>query len=550
MIRPPMKRVAILFTMAVFLPSLALAWLATRFVEDRPSAWERRQALRQSAAAESLSGAINHHLVQAGNRFVEAAEELLGQGTPTERLLTFGDSLRRLWPLAEAGFVVSPQGEWIAPPLDERTEAGRFLAEHGRFFADRLKTLEGRRGTLSVFLEDRLRLLFWYRPPRESNTLYGAYVNLARLADELRPLLNPEPSTPERELGIALLDDTGQPVAVSAADFVTEGCRPLATAAIGETLPHWKVGLYPLASGRLTEPSPSAQWALGLLILGLLAAIGVGGWRIIAEVRRQLRLARQEMEFVSNVARELKTQLTSIRMFSGFLEEATVEDPEQQRRYLRFIGAEAARLSRLINNVLDFARLERDERPFHFVRCDLVALLCETLNGYRPHLETARFSLEFTVPGAPLMVHGDHDALAQVLVNLLSNAEKYSGERREIRVEMGVRDEPKPHVELRVLDRGIGVPQGAETRIFEKFFRAGGSQSSAVQGSGLGLALARQIARAHGGEVTYEPREGGRSCFALLLPLPPQSAGADRAVWEDTEHTLAREGAGPAALGD
>jgi signal transduction histidine kinase len=298
-------------------------------------------------------------------------------------------------------------------------------------------------------------------------------------------------------------------------------------------------------AARVIADEPTAP-IMGLLVLGLIAAISVGGWWVMVDLRRQLRMARQQIDYVSNVSKELKTPLTSIRTFSGLLEEGSVLDPEQYRSYLRFIAAEAARLSRLINNVLDFAQLERGERPFHFARCDLVALLCETLNGYRPHLETARFTLEFTLPGAPLMVHGDHDALAQVLVNLLSNAEKYSGERREIRVELRVRDEPQPHIELRVLDRGIGVPKGAERRIFEKFYRAGDPLNGGVPGSGLGLALARQIARAHGGEVTYEPREGGGSCFALLLPLPPQSGGGERASRADTEHTLARAAAASA----
>jgi signal transduction histidine kinase len=299
---------------------------------------------------------------------------------------------------------------------------------------------------------------------------------------------------------------------------------------------------------RFLEDRPAAPM-LGVLILLLIVTLTLGSWWVLVHLRRQLRLAQQQMDYVRNVSQELKTPLTSIRTFSGLLEEGSVEDPEQYRSYLRYIAAEAARLSRLINNVLDFARLERGEKPLHFARCDLVALLCETLNGYRPHLEAARFTLEFTLPGAPLAVHGDHDALVQVVVNLLSNAEKYSGERREIRVELRVRDEPQPHVELRVLDRGIGVPKGEDEQIFEKFYRAGDPLGRGVQGSGLGLTLARQIARAHGGDVTYHPREGGGSCFALLLPLPPQSAPAGGSIRADTEHTLARESAASAQAG-
>ena len=118
-----------------------------------------------------------------------------------------------------------------------------------------------------------------------------------------------------------------------------------------------------------------------------------------------------------------------------------------------------------------------------------------------------------------MAVRADPDAIAQIIVNLLSNAEKYSHGDKKIIVEAGRRDGPLPCAELRILDRGAGVPRGSEEKIFEKFYRAHDSLSSGIQGSGLGLTLARQIARAHGGDVVYELREGGGSCFSLRLPL-------------------------------
>ena len=118
-------------------------------------------------------------------------------------------------------------------------------------------------------------------------------------------------------------------------------------------------------------------------------------------------------------------------------------------------------------------------------------------------------------------MNGDRDALAQIIVNLLSNAGKYSGERKEARVEVRRQSQPLAHVEVRVLDRGPGVPKGCEEKIFEQFYRAHDSLSSGIQGSGLGLTLARQIARGHGGDVTYEPRQGGGSCFVLRVPASP-----------------------------
>jgi len=248
-------------------------------------------------------------------------------------------------------------------------------------------------------------------------------------------------------------------------------------------------------------------------------AIGVGSWLIVSALNVELKLARQKTDFVSNVSHELKTPLTSIRMFSELLAEGRVTDPAKQHSYLNIITAEAARLTRLINNVLDFARLERGEKKYNFQPCDLNGVVRAAARTFRPHLEEAGFKFDCVLPDLTVFLHGDADALSQIIVNLLSNAEKYSNGGKEITLQLDRRESPLPHAEVRVLDRGRGVPRGSGEKIFEKFYRAHDSLNSGVQGSGLGLTIARQIARAHGGDVIYEPREGGGSCFILRLPL-------------------------------
>jgi signal transduction histidine kinase len=323
------------------------------------------------------------------------------------------------------------------------------------------------------------------------------------------------------EICLAILDDSAKPVALSLPGFHTTWKRPFVATEIGETLPHWEVALYLLDPAKLTRSARDLKLRCAALIILLVLAIGVGSWLIVSDINRQLTLARQKTDFVSNVSHELKTPLTSIRMFSELLAEGQVTDPVKQRSYLGIITAETARLSRLINNVLDFARLERGEKKYNFQTCDLNNLLRETAETYRPHLEANAFQFHCELPESPVIVNGDRDALAQVIVNLLSNAEKYSDSRKEISVRLDQLTTPLPHVEVKVLDRGFGVPQGCEEKIFEQFYRAHDSLSSGIQGSGLGLTLARQIARAHGGEVVYEAREGGGSCFTLRLPLCP-----------------------------
>jgi signal transduction histidine kinase len=269
----------------------------------------------------------------------------------------------------------------------------------------------------------------------------------------------------------------------------------------------------------LTQVARTAKLTLGLLIATLVFAISVGGWLIVADLNRQLALARQKTDFVSNVSHELKTPLTSIRMFSELLAEQRVADPAKQRSYLQIITAETARLTRLINNVLDFSRMERGEKKYNFRDADLVNIVRETVETYRPHLENSGFQMECVLPAGELPVRADTDAIAQVIVNLLSNAEKYSNGQKKITIEAARRDGPLPCAEVKILDHGPGVPRGSEEKIFEKFYRAHDCLSSGIQGSGLGLTLARQIARAHGGDVAYEPRKGRGSCFALRLPL-------------------------------
>jgi signal transduction histidine kinase len=252
-----------------------------------------------------------------------------------------------------------------------------------------------------------------------------------------------------------------------------------------------------------------------------MVAIAAGSWLIVSDLKRQLTLARQKTDFVSNVSHELKTPLTSIRMFSELLAEGRVTDPEKQKSYSRIITAEASRLTRLINNVLDFARTDRNEKKYCLETCDLAALARETALTFRPHLEASGFRFECSVPAEAVLLECDRDAIAQVVVNLLSNAEKYSSERKEI--ELRVERPDAGHVEVSVLDRGLGVPVGCATKIFEQFYRAHDSLSSGIQGTGLGLTLARQIARAHRGDVFYKARDGGGSAFTLRLPLAKES---------------------------
>lgn len=368
-------------------------------------------------------------------------------------------------------------------------------------------------GVVTRFMQDRLEILFWLRPPESPGMIFGCLLNVDTLTDLWRDAL---PDSAPSDYVLALLNDKARPVATQPpGESGRDWRRPFVASEIGEALPHWEATLYLKRPQQLQESARSVRRTLLLLIGAALAAIGFGGWAVFADARRQLALAQKKTDFVSNVSHELKTPLTSIRMFAEMMQTGSAVE-EKRPQYLRIIVAEAERLTRLINNVLDFARLDRKQKRYDFHPLDLHEVVARTWEGHELHLREQGFKTRWQAAAPPYPVRGDEDALAQVLVNLLSNAEKYSGERKDIELHTYL-TETSAHVS--VLDRGSGVPPGEESKIFEPFYRAHDSLASGIQGSGLGLTLAQRIAREHGGEITYQAREGGGSNVTLRLPL-------------------------------
>ncbi len=208
-----------------------------------------------------------------------------------------------------------------------------------------------------------------------------------------QPLAHPRSRRKRHHPVQPLHDDHDRVVAGLPAGFSPVG-RPVAASEIGETLPRWEAALYLLRPVDFSEAAATTRGVIGLLAALLLLAIGVGGWLIVGDVRRQFALARQKTDFVSNVSHDLKTPLTSIRMFSELLVGDRVVDPARRRHFLQIIQAESARLARLINNVLDFARLERGDKHHRQVPVNLRDLVRESVDTYRPHLEASGFATE------------------------------------------------------------------------------------------------------------------------------------------------------------
>ena len=368
-------------------------------------------------------------------------------------------------------------------------------------------------GVVTRFMQDRLEIVFWLRPPEAPGMIFGCLLSVEALTDLWRDAL---PDTAPSDYVLALLNDKARPVVTQPpGEKGRDWGRPFVASEIGEALPHWEAALYLMRPKQLQESARSVRRTLVLLIAAALAAIAFGGWAVFADTRRQMALAQKKTDFVSNVSHELKTPLTSIRMFAEMMQSGNATE-EKRPQYLRIIVAEAERLTRLINNVLDFARLERKQKRYDFHPLDLHEVIAKTWEGHELHLREQGFTTRWQAAPPPYPVRGNEDALAQILVNLLSNAEKYSAERKEVEIHSYLTENS---VHVSVLDRGSGVPPGEEAKIFEAFYRAHDSLASGIQGSGLGLTLAQRMAKEHGGEITYQAREGGGSSVTLRLPL-------------------------------
>jgi signal transduction histidine kinase len=267
-----------------------------------------------------------------------------------------------------------------------------------------------------------------------------------------------------------------------------------------------------------TAEAISRRWVWqSFLILGVLSVLMIGGLVLTyRSVNKQVALARLKSDFVSNVSHELRTPLALIRLYAETLELGRITTQEKKNEYYSIIRKESERLSALINNILDFSRIEAGAKEYDFRETDIAELVRNTLDSYRYQIEQQGFALEEHIdPGIP-SVKVDREAIARALVNLVNNALKYSDNEKFLGVRL-YREQSM--LKLEVSDRGIGIDRNEQSRIFEKFYRTCDPLVHNTKGSGLGLSLVRHITRAHGGDIEVESTPGRGSKFTLSLPL-------------------------------
>ncbi len=251
-------------------------------------------------------------------------------------------------------------------------------------------------------------------------------------------------------------------------------------------------------------------FGLGLVVLLVVAASYFAG----RAVSRELAAATLQSNFVSAVSHEFRTPLTSMKQFTEMrVEDEKLSDEERRACYAAQERA-TRRLSRLVESLLDFGRMEAGARPYRREPLDAGELVRTVVDEFRQEGTCSGFAIECAVSEGAIAVDGDREALAQALWNLLDNGVKYSGASRAIRVEV----DDGSRVTIRVRDEGLGIAPSEQRRIFEKFERGSSAAAAGVKGTGIGLAMVKHIVDAHGGTVTVESRPGGGSTFTIDLP--------------------------------
>jgi len=271
---------------------------------------------------------------------------------------------------------------------------------------------------------------------------------------------------------------------------------------------------------------PLYLWAFVLIVVALVVGIAL----TLRAVMREARISRLKTDFVSSVSHDLRTPLTSIRMFTETLLLGRVQSREEERECLEIIAHEAERLSRLTERILDFARMEAGRKPYNLAATRIPEVIDHALAATRPLVQEQGFDVEVEVAPDLPAVDADPDALVEALMNLLTNAIKYSPDDKHIT--LTARREGDG-VALSVADRGIGIPKGEHARIFDMFYRVDCRRTTEVDGSGIGLSLVKHIVDAHGGKIDVDSSPGRGSVFTIHLPTSSGAVGEAR----DGEHS-------------
>ncbi|MDO6563415.1 HAMP domain-containing sensor histidine kinase [Amphritea sp. 1_MG-2023] len=468
-------------------------------------------------------------LTQQEQDFVELTRKLLRE--PERFIMPVLDPVAQVRP----SIVSASRSELQSAPLSES------VAQKSRYSADRaveslsasagLGLAENPHGWIAWFAEAGLQQIFWWQDS-DGNTI-GFALNAPRLLSDLINLL---PSSAVMGEGdqIADADSNNEIRLINARGDIAyswgglradEAQKPLQTMPLSHPLASWHLAYY-----TAELPVAITGW-LGLIVLLMLLGAGLStlAYVLYREHSRELRVAEQRVNFVNQVSHELKTPLTNVRLYTEMLEQTLPDDEPLAQRYLGVISSEAGRLSRLIDNVLSFSRVKREGVRVRYQQGVIDQCLAQVVALFTPVLSAHQLSLRFTGK-ATQACYFDSEALEQIMNNLLSNCEKYAAAGRFVDIQSWQTQQADGlYSYIRVTDFGPGVSLDEAEKLFEPFYRGSDKLTEGVSGTGIGLGLARDLARAHGGDLSVDRSDtdaASGACFLVTLATPIESVTA------------------------
>jgi signal transduction histidine kinase len=497
----PSARFSALALLAIVTPAVIVAVLGYVSIRQWEASSELLYREQSRDMAAMAAEKVEMTLRRAEDGFLDRLQEALqAEGSPTraiDALLAASPLVRRLYLIDRRGQLVYPQawsdgdaavfGPLVSgPQLWKLERGGRRVVIAGNQICLARLTRRGGEPVLSAFVRDA--------------------------AAVRRDIFEATLGALESSTNLAVLDHEGRTVYSKAP--IGDAQRVLSVA-FREALPDWQLAVYQTPG---TSPRQAVRrqvmlftGALGVLVAVIVAGI-VATWRLM---RRETEMARLKSDFVANVSHDLKTPLSVIRMFGETLEMGRVTDEGRRQEYYRVITREGERLSRLIDNVLDFSRIEGGRQTYEMTPTAIEPLIRGTLEAFAYPLAHQGFKVDVSVAADLPEVALDADAVGQALANLIDNAIKHSGDDRALAIDARIAE---GWLVISVSDHGVGIAPEEQARIFEKFYRVGRSDTQGRRGSGVGLALVRHIARAHGGEITVESTPGEGSRFSMRIP--------------------------------
>ncbi|MCB9640467.1 MAG: HAMP domain-containing histidine kinase [Myxococcales bacterium] len=368
-----------------------------------------------------------------------------------------------------------------------------------------------RHGWLSWYWAEGLHLLFWKRTPEQE--IVGVEVDRIVLLSRLTGKL---PDNQARQIGrMMLLDGRGALVYQWGQGVQRYKEKPLLRLSLAFPLHTWSLAYNGPEAQQIQGASGRYLFDMMLLVCCVALVLLALGVYIYREWSRDMHEASQRVTFVTQVSHELKTPLTNIRLYAELLEKRVPEEDPRAQRHIRVIVDESQRLSRLIHNILTFSRQQRQKHKLHPQLCYPHELVQRIIEQFTPTFQTNGIDIE---QGAPLTqtVYVDPDAVEQILGNLLNNVEKYASEGAWMSIDYKQTNET--HLNIEICDKGPGIPLHLQEHIFQPFVRGSDKLSDGVTGTGIGLTIARELARQMGGDLYLQPCKEG-ACFCLTLPI-------------------------------